>query len=198
MPEVVVVTGASAGVGRATARAFAEEGASVGLLARGGEGLEGAREDVESLGGRALVVPTDVSDAGAVEAAAERVEEELGSIDVWVNNAMTVVFAPFTKTTPEEFRRVTEVTYLGYVHGTMATLKRMLPRDRGTILQVGSALAYRGIPLQAAYCAAKHAIQGFTESLRCELIHDKSNVKVSMVHLPAMNTPQHTWARSRM
>jgi len=198
MPEVVVVTGASAGVGRATARAFAEEGASVGLLARGGEGLEGAREDVESLGGRALVVPTDVSDAGAVEAAAERVEEELGSIDVWVNNAMTVVFAPFTKTTPEEFRRVTEVTYLGYVHGTMAALKRMLPRDRGTILQVGSALSYRAIPLQAAYCGAKFGIRGFTDSVRTELRHEGSRVHLTMVQLPALNTPQFSVSRAKL
>src|SRR5919199_1732481 len=197
-PEVVVITGASAGVGRATARAFAREGAYIGLLARGRDGLEGARRDVEESGGRALVLPTDVSDADAVERAAEAVEREFGPIDVWINNAMVGVFAPVKATTAAEFRRVTEVTYLGYVHGTLAALRRMLPRDRGMILQVGSALCYRGIPLQAAYCAAKHAIQGFTESLRCELIHDRSNVKVTMVQLPAVNTPQFDWARSRM
>jgi NAD(P)-dependent dehydrogenase (short-subunit alcohol dehydrogenase family) len=197
-PEVVVITGASAGVGRATARAFAERGARVGLLARGAEGLEGAGEDVEARGGRALAVPTDVADAEAVEAGAQRVEDELGPIDVWVNNAMTAVFAPFTETTPEEYRRVTEVTYLGYVHGTMAALRRMIPRDRGTIVQVGSALAYRGIPLQAAYCGAKHAIKGFTESLRTELRHDGSNVHVTMVQLPGLNTPQFNVSRTRL
>ena len=197
-PEVVVVTGASAGIGRATARAFAEGGAHVGLLARGRGGLEGARRDVEAAGGRALVIPTDVSDAEAVEAAAERVERELGPIDVWVNNAMTSVFSPAKEMTPEEFRRVTEVTYLGYVYGTLAALKRMLPRDRGRIIQVGSALAYRGIPLQSAYCASKHAIQGFTESLRSELLHDRSGVRVSMVQMPALNTPQFDWVRSRL
>ncbi len=200
MPEVVVVTGASAGVGRATVREFARRspGARIGLLARGRDGLEGARQEVEALGGRALVLPTDVSDAGAVEEAAGRVEEELGSIDVWVNNAMTAVFAPVKETTPEEYRRITEVTYLGYVHGTMAALKRMLPRDRGTIVQVGSALAYRGIPLQAAYCGSKHAIKGFTESVRTELLHDGSNVHLTMVQLPALNTPQFGVSRTRM
>ncbi|MDP9486528.1 MAG: SDR family oxidoreductase [Actinomycetota bacterium] len=200
MPEVVVVTGASAGVGRATVREFARRspGARIGLLARGRDGLEGARQEVEALGGRALVLPTDVSDAGAVEEAAGRVEEELGSIDVWVNNAMTAIFAPVKETTPEEYRRITEVTYLGYVHGTMAALKRMLPRDRGTIVQVGSALAYRGIPLQAAYCGSKHAIKGFTESVRTELLHDGSNVHLTMVQLPALNTPQFGVSRTRM
>ena len=197
-PEVVVVTGASAGIGRATARAFAESGAHVGLLARGRGGLEGARKDVEAAGGRALVIPTDVSDAEAVEAAAERVERELGPIDVWVNNAMTSVFSPAKEMTPEEFRRVTEVTYLGYVYGTLSALERMLPRDRGRIIQVGSALAYRGIPLQSAYCASKHAIQGFTESLRSELLHDRSGVRVTMIQMPALNTPQFDWVRSRL
>jgi NAD(P)-dependent dehydrogenase (short-subunit alcohol dehydrogenase family) len=198
MKQVVVVTGASAGVGRATVRAFARLGADVGLLARGVEGLEGARRDVEHEGSRALVLPTDVADADAVESAAERVERELGPIDVWVNNAMVSVFSPVRELRPEEVKRVTEVTYLGVVYGTLAALKRMLPRDAGAIVQVGSALAYRGIPLQAAYCAAKHAIQGFTESLRCELLHDRSQVHVAMVQLPAMNTPQFDWVKSRM
>jgi NAD(P)-dependent dehydrogenase (short-subunit alcohol dehydrogenase family) len=197
-PEVVVITGASAGVGRATVRAFARRGAHVGLLARGHDGLEGARREVEELGGRALVVPTDVADAGQVERAAEAVEREFGSIDIWINNAMVSVFSPVKKMRPEEYRRVTEVTYLGVVYGTLAALKRMLPRDRGVIVQVGSALAYRGIPLQSAYCAAKHAIQGFCDSLRSELIHDESNVRVAMVQLPAMNTPQFSWVKSRL
>lgn len=196
--EVVVVTGASAGVGRATARAFARRGASVALLARGTDGLEGAREDVEALGGRALVLPVDVADADAVERAAARVEEELGRIDVWVNNAMTVVFAPFKDLTPEEFQRATEVTYLGHVYGTMAALKRMLPRDGGTIVQVGSALSYRAIPLQSSYCGAKFAIRGFTDSLRTELKHDGSRVHVTMVQLPALNTPQFGWSRTKL
>ena len=194
----VVITGASAGVGRATVRAFARRGADIGLLARGVDGLEGARREVEAEGGRALVLPTDVADARQVEAAAERVERELGPIDVWVNNAMVSVFSPVKEMEPDEFRRVTEVTYLGVVYGTLAALKRMLPRDHGTIIQVGSALAYRGIPLQSAYCGAKHAIQGFTESLRCELLHDGSNVHVTMVQLPAMNTPQFDWVKSRL
>jgi NAD(P)-dependent dehydrogenase (short-subunit alcohol dehydrogenase family) len=193
-----VVTGASAGVGRTVARAFAEQGASIGLLARGRDGLEGARRDVEARGGRALVLPTDVADAEAVEAAAEAVEREFGPIDVWVNNAMLSVFSPVKQMRAEEYRRVTEVTYLGYVHGTLAALKRMLPRDRGIIVQVGSALAYRGIPLQSAYCAAKHAIQGFCDSLRCELIHDGSKVRLTMVQMPAMNTPQFGWVKSRL
>ena len=197
-PEVVVVTGASAGVGRAAAVSFAKRGAHVGLLARGRDGLEGARTEVESAGGKALVIPTDVSDADAVEGAAQRVEEDLGPIDVWVNNAMTSVFSPVKEMTPDEFRRVTEVTYLGYVYGTLAALRRMLPRNRGHVVQVGSALAYRGIPLQAAYCASKHAIQGFTESLRSELIHDRSDVQLTMVQMPALNTPQFGWVRSRL
>jgi NAD(P)-dependent dehydrogenase (short-subunit alcohol dehydrogenase family) len=196
--EVVVVTGASAGVGRAVVREFARHGADIGLIARGRDGLEGARREVERLGGRALVLPLDVADAAAVEAAAERVERELGPIDVWVNNAMVSVFSPVKKMRPEEYQRVTEVTYLGYVHGTLAALRRMLPRDRGCIVQVGSALAYRGIPLQSAYCAAKHAIQGFHDSLLTELLYDRSHVRVTMVQLPAMNTPQHTWVRSRL
>lgn len=197
-PEVVVVTGASAGVGRAVVREFARDGASIGLLARGHDGLDAARREVEELGGRALVLPLDVADADAVERAADQVEREFGPIDIWVNDAMAAVFAPVKELTAADVRRVTEVTYLGYVHGTLAALRRMLPRDRGTIVQVGSALCYRGIPLQAAYCGAKHAIQGFTESLRCELIHDGSKVKVTMVHLPAVNTPQHSWAKNRM
>jgi len=195
---VVVVTGASAGVGRAVARAFARKGADVALLARGIDGLNGARHEVEAAGRRALAIPIDVADADAVDAAADRVELELGPIDVWVNNAMVSVFSPVKELTPSDVRRVTDVTYLGVVYGTMAALRRMLPRDRGAIVQVGSALAYRGIPLQAAYCGAKHAIQGFTESLRCELLHDRSAVHVSMVQLPAMNTPQFDWVKSRL
>lgn len=196
--EVVVVTGASAGVGRATVREFAQHGAWIGLIARGKDGLEGARQDVEQAGGKALVLPTDVADAQQVEAAAERVEQELGPIDIWVNDAMTSVFSPIKEMTPDEFKRVTEVTYLGYVYGTLAALKRMLPRDRGTIVHVGSALAYRSIPLQAAYCASKHAVLGFFASLRCELIHDGSNVETTMVQMPALNTPQFGWCKSRL
>ena len=195
---VVVVTGASAGVGRAAVRAFARKGADVALIARGVDGLEAARREVESDGGRALVLPVDVADADAIDAAADRIERELGPIDVWVNNAMVSVFSPVKELHADEIKRVTEVTYLGVVYGTLAALKRMLPRDRGAIVQVGSALAYRGIPLQSAYCGAKHAIQGFTESLRCELLHDGSGVHVTMVHLPAMNTPQFDWVKSRM
>jgi NAD(P)-dependent dehydrogenase (short-subunit alcohol dehydrogenase family) len=196
--QVVVITGASAGVGRATARAFARRGARIGLLARGRDGLEGARQDVEALGGQAIAVPTDVADASQVESAADAIERAFGPIDVWINNAMTSVFSPIAELGAEEIRRVTEVTYLGTVYGTMAALKRMRPRDRGVIVQVGSALAYRAIPLQAAYCAAKHAVQGFTESLRCELIHDDSHIRVTIVHLPALNTPHFSWVRSRL
>lgn len=196
--RVVVITGASAGVGRATVRAFARRGASIGLIARGRDGLEGARREVEDLGGRALVLPTDVSDADQVEAAAAAVDREFGPVDVWVNNAMLSVFSPVKEMKPEEYRRVTDVTYLGYVYGTLAALRRMLPRDRGIIIQVGSALAYRGIPLQSAYCAAKHAIQGFCDSLRAELIHDGSQVRLTMVQMPAMNTPQFDWVKSRL
>ena len=195
---VVVITGASAGVGRATARAFARRGADVALLARGIDGLEAARREVEDEGCRALAIQVDVAHADRIEAAAARIERELGPIDVWVNNAMVAVFSPVKELTAEEIHRVTEVTYLGVVYGTLAALKRMLPRNRGSIVQVGSALAYRGIPLQAAYCGAKHAIQGFTESLRCELLHDGSGVHVSTVHLPAMNTPQFGWVKSRL
>jgi len=196
--RVVVVTGASGGIGRATARRFAERGDTVALLARGRAGLEAAAADVVERGGSALTVPVDVADAAAVEDAAEHVEQTLGPIDVWVNDAFSSVFAPFTKVSAEEFERITQVTYLGYVYGTQAALRRMLPRDRGAIVQVGSALAYRGIPLQAAYCGAKHAIQGFTESLRCELMHDGSAVRVTMVQLPAVNTPQFSWVLSRL
>jgi NAD(P)-dependent dehydrogenase (short-subunit alcohol dehydrogenase family) len=196
--EVVVVTGASAGIGRATAQAFASRGAKVALLARGESGLQGAAGEVQAAGGTALPIPVDIADFEQVEQAADRVERELGAIDVWVNNAFTAVFAPFTQVSPEEYRRVTEVTYLGYVYATRVALDRMLPRDRGTIVQVGSALAYRGIPLQATYCGAKHAIQGFHESLRTELLHERSNVHVTMVQMPAVNTPQFSWVLSRL
>jgi short-subunit dehydrogenase len=196
--EVVVVTGASAGVGRAVARRFAIEGARIGLIARGMEGLAGALSDVNKLGGRGLILRGDVSDPDFIENAAAQTEQEFGPIDVWVNNATTSVFSPVHKMTAAEFRRVTEVTYLGYVNGTLSALHRMRDRDRGTIVQVGSALAYRGIPLQSAYCAAKHAIQGFTESLRVELLHDRSNVHVTMVNLPAVNTPQFDWNKSKL
>jgi NAD(P)-dependent dehydrogenase (short-subunit alcohol dehydrogenase family) len=197
-PSVVVITGAGSGVGRATARAFASMGAAIGLIARGEDSLEAAAKEVGSAGGRALVVPADVADPAAVEEAAARVEGELGPVDVWVNNAMTSVLAPFAEVSPEEFRRVTEVTYLGQVYGTKAALNRMLPRDRGAIVCVGSALAYRGIPLQSAYCGAKHAIQGFTESVRTELAHGGSHVRITMVQLPALNTPQFEVVLSRL
>lgn len=196
--QVVVITGASAGVGRAAAHAFASEGARIALIARNRQALEEVKREVEERGGQALVLPLDIADADAVEAAAMQIEENLGAIEVWVNNAMVSVFSPIKQMTPDEFRRVTEVTYLGYVYGTLAALKRMLPRDRGVIVQVGSALAYRGIPLQSAYCAAKHAIQGFCDSLRCELIHDYSNVRITMLQMPALNTPQFEWVKSRL
>jgi short-subunit dehydrogenase len=195
---VVVVTGASGGVGRAVAHAFAKHGAHVALLARGERGLEDCRREVEERGGRALVVPTDVADHEQVEAAADRVERELGTIDVWVNDAMSTVFAKFTDVTPAEYKRATEVTYLGTVYGTMTALKRMVPRDRGKIVQVGSALSYRGIPLQAAYCGAKFAIRGFTDSIRTELLHDRSKVQITMVQLPGVNTTQFNWCRSKL
>jgi NAD(P)-dependent dehydrogenase (short-subunit alcohol dehydrogenase family) len=196
--RIVVVTGASAGVGRATARRFAEEGDSVALIARGKERLEATTKEVEALGGRALALSLDVAEPEALEAATERVEAELGPIDVWVNNAMVTVYAPVTRLAPDEFRRVTEVTYLGSVWGTMAALRRMVPRDRGTIVQVGSALAYRGIPLQAAYCGAKHGLEGFYDSLRTELLHEGSNVRITIVELPGLNTPQFSWGRTKM
>lgn len=197
-PEVVVVTGASAGVGRAVAREVGSHGASVGLIARGTDGLAAAQREIEAAGGKAIVLPTDVSNAADVELAAAEVEKAFGPIDVWINNAMVSVFSPVWDMEADEIRRVTEVTYLGTVYGTMAALRRMLPRDRGTIVQVGSALAYRSIPLQSAYCGAKHAIVGFTDSLRCELIHRGSRVHLTVVHLPAMNTPQFGWVKSRL
>src|SRR5205814_400091 len=186
------------GIGRAIVRAFARRGANIGLVARGQAGLEGARRDVEELGGKALVLPTDVADVDQVEAAAARVEGTFGPIALWINDAMTSVFSQAWEMTPEEYKRVTEVTYLGTVYGTLAALHRMLPRDRGKIIQIGSALAYRGIPLQSAYCGAKHAIQGFTESVRSELIHANSHVTITMVQLPAVNTPQFGWVKSRL
>ncbi len=196
--QVVVITGASAGVGRAAVREFAKRGAHIGLVARDRERLDSTRREVESLGGKAIALPTDVADADAVEAAAAATEAEFGPLDVWVNDAMTSVFSPVKEMKPEEYKRVTEVTYLGYVYGTLAALKRMLPRDHGAIIQVGSALAYRGIPLQSAYCASKHAIQGFNDSLRSELLHDHSHVTVTMVQMPALNTPQFDWEKSRL
>jgi NAD(P)-dependent dehydrogenase (short-subunit alcohol dehydrogenase family) len=198
MSQVVVVTGASGGIGRATAVAFARRGHRVALLARGRTGLDAAAEDVRNAGGTPLVVPVDVADAAAVEEAADRVEAELGPIDVWCNVAFTSVFAPFDQITAEEWQRVTEVTYLGFVNGTRAALRRMKPRDRGVIVQTGSALAYRGIPLQSVYCGAKHAIKGFTEALRTELMHDSSGVAVTMVNLPGVNTPQFDWVLNRL
>ena len=197
-PEVVVITGASAGVGRATARAFGRRRANVGLIARGRDGLDAAKREIEEAGGEAIVLPLDVSNHDAVERAAGEVEDAFGPIDIWINNAMLSVFSPIMQMEPDEYRRVTDVTYLGTVWGTLAALRRMKPRDRGTIVQVGSALAYRGIPLQSAYCAAKHAMQGFHDSLRCELIHDNSKVRVVMVQMPALNTPQFRWVKSRL
>ena len=198
MSRTFVVTGASGGIGRATAVAAGRRGDTVVLIARGQKGLDAAAAEVERAGGRAVPMPLDVADADAVRAGAEKIEADVGEIDVWVNVAFTSVFAPFHEIKPEEFRRVTEVSYLGYVYGTMAALRTMRPRDRGAIVQVGSALAYRGIPLQSAYCGAKHAIQGFNEALRCELLHDKSSVRVTMVQMPAVNTPQFSWVLSRL
>lgn len=198
MPETVVITGASAGVGRATAHAFAKHGARIGLIARGTQALQAAAAKVESGGGQALALPLDVADPDAVEAAAARVEDRFGPIDIWVNCAMATIFAPLHRITAEEYRRATEVTYLGFVYGTMAALKRMRPRNRGTIVQVGSALSYRAIPLQSAYCGAKFAIRGFTDSLRSELLHDGVDVHLVMVQMPALNTPQFDWARNKM
>ena len=196
--KVVVITGATGGVGRATAHAFAAQGAKVALLARGHEGLAGTKKEIEARGGRALIVPTDVADAQQVERAAEETESVLGPIDIWINNAMTSVFAPVHEISAEEFRRVTSVTYLGQVYGAMTALRRMRPRNRGTILFVGSALAYRGIPLQSAYCGAKHGIEGFYESLRTELLHERSSIRTCMIQLPAMNTTQFGWVLSRL
>jgi NAD(P)-dependent dehydrogenase (short-subunit alcohol dehydrogenase family) len=197
-PGVVVITGASAGIGRAVACEFAQRGWRVALLARGADGLEGARADVLRLGGEALVLPTDVADEAQVEAAAAAVEERWGAIDVWINNAMATIFSDALAVTPQEFRRATDVTYLGAVWGTLAALRRMKPRNRGTIVQVGSALVYRSIPLQAPYCAAKAALRGFTDSLRCELVHERSAVHLTMVQLAAFNTPQFDWGRTNM
>ena len=196
--RTVVVTGASAGVGRAIAHEFARHGWNVGLIARGEAGLRGAARDVARAGGTPLAFAVDVADADQVMQAADEVAEFFGGIDVWINNAMATVYAPVQNTRPDEFRRVTDVTYLGQVHGTLAALKHMVPRDRGTIVQIGSALAYRSIPLQAAYCAGKAAVRGFVDSLRSELIHDGSRVRLTMVQLPAVNTPQFDWARSRL
>lgn len=198
MTQHVVITGASAGIGRATAQLFGKRGANVTLLARGAAGLRGAADDVEAGGGKALAVPTDVADYTAVASAADEAEAAFGPIDVWVNVAFTSVFAPFSEITAEEFKRVTEVSYLGYVHGTMAALAKMRPRDRGTVVQVGSALSQRSIPLQSAYCGAKHAINGFTESVRCELLHEGSRVRITVVQMPAVNTPQFSWVLSRL
>lgn len=198
MERVVVITGASAGLGRAIAHGFARRGARLALLARNPEALDAAARECRQLGGEAISIPTDVSDAEAVERAAEEIERELGPMDIWVNNAMVSVFSPVREMEASDYRRVTEVLYLGFVHGTQAALRRMLPRDRGTIIQIGSALSYRSIPLQSAYCACKHAINGFTDSLRCELIHEQSRVRLTSVQMPAMNTTQFGWVKNRM
>lgn len=196
--RIVVITGGSAGIGRATSRKFAHAGCDIALLARGHDGLEGAQREVEAMGRRAIAIPIDVADADQVEAAAERVEHELGPIDVWVNNAMVTVFSPFMDIAPDEYRRATDVTYLGTVNGTRAALKRMRARNRGVIVQVGSALSYRAVPLQAPYCGAKFAIRGFTDALRCELLHERSRVHLTMVQLCAFNTPQFDWGRAHL
>jgi NAD(P)-dependent dehydrogenase (short-subunit alcohol dehydrogenase family) len=198
VPPIAVITGGSAGIGRATALAFARAGHHVAILARDSQRIEAACEEIRGQGGRALGVSVDVADAEGVESAAGRIENELGPISVWINNASTTVFARVLDMTAEEYRRVTDVTYLGVVHGTLAALKRMHPRDRGIIIQTGSALAYRSIPLQSAYCAGKAAIRGFTDALRCELIHDRSHVRLTMVQLSAFNTPQFDWCRSKL
>jgi NAD(P)-dependent dehydrogenase (short-subunit alcohol dehydrogenase family) len=198
MAQTVVITGASAGIARATARLYGRRGARVGLIARGQAGLDAAAEDVEQAGGVALPFAVDVADYELLDQAAGQIEDKLGLIDVWINVAFTSVFAPFAEISPAEFRRVTEVSYLGFVHGTMAAVARMRPRDQGTIVQVGSALSQRSIPLQSAYCGAKHAINGFTSSLRCELLHERSHVRVTVVQMPAVNTPQFSWVRSRL
>jgi NAD(P)-dependent dehydrogenase (short-subunit alcohol dehydrogenase family) len=198
MTQTVVITGASAGIGRATAQLYGRRGANVGLVARGQTGLDGAVRDVERAGGRALAVSTDVADYDQVKEAARRIEDAFGAIDVWINVAFSSVFAPFWEITAEEFKRVTEVSYLGFVYGTRVALDLMKPRDRGTIVQVGSALGDRSIPLQSAYCGAKHAINGFTSSLRTELMHEKSNVHITVVQMPAVNTPQFSWVLSRL
>jgi NADP-dependent 3-hydroxy acid dehydrogenase YdfG len=195
---VVAITGASAGLGRAIAHAYAKRGAKLGLIARNPEALAAAKRECEDLGGQAIFIPTDVADAEAVERAASQIEQELGPIDIWVNDAMVSVFSPVKQMEASDYKRVTDVLYLGFVHGTLSALRRMLPRDRGTIIQIGSALSYRSIPLQSAYCACKHAINGFTDSLRCELIHDESNVKIAAVQMPAMNTTQFDWVKNRM
>ena len=196
--KVVVITGASAGVGRALALRFGRAGWRIGLIARDEQALAQVKSEVERLGGKALVAAADVADADAVFAAADTISQTFGTIDVWINDAMVTVFSPVWKMTPKEYRRVTEVTYLGFVHGTMAALRHMRPRNRGKIIQIGSALAYRGIPLQSAYCGAKHAIRGFTDSVRTELIHEESNIEIMIAELPAVNTPQFDWARTHM
>jgi NADP-dependent 3-hydroxy acid dehydrogenase YdfG len=197
-PLVVAITGSSAGLGRAIAHAYAKRGAKLGLIARNPEALQAAKEECETIGGQAVCLPTDVADADAVEAAASKLEDTFGPIDVWINDAMVSVFSPVKEMEASDYKRVTEVLYLGFVHGTLAALRRMLPRNHGTIVQIGSALSYRSIPLQSAYCACKHAINGFTDSLRCELYHDRSNVKLTNVQMPAMNTTQFNWVKNRM